>query len=146
MHIERKAGEKMEVDWAGDRPELVVDRETGELRKVHLFVAIVGVSKLVYGEAFPDEKLPNWTLANTHALEYYGATPRIVVPDNTKTAVIRQTKYDPIINSTYLDWAEHYGVAVIPALNSKNAQLTSIIMWNLNTFTIASPISIAKNR
>lgn len=139
MHIERVAGEKMEVDWAGDRPELVIDYETGVLRKVHLFVAIVGTSKRVYAEAFPDEKLSNWIIANTHALEYYGAIPRIVVPDNTKTAVIKHTNYDSSINSTYLEWAEHYGIAVIPARVRKPKDKASVegsVGW-LETWVLA---------
>jgi len=115
MVIERKAGDTMEVDWAGEMPPLLCDRETGELKPICLFVASVGYSGRLYAEAFTDMALKNWITAHTHALVHYGARPRIVTPDNTKTAVKRHVRYDPVLNRTYLEWAEFYELAVIPA-------------------------------
>ena len=66
----------MYIDWVGDQPELLVDAQTGELRKVHIFVTTVGVSSMIYAEAFPDEKLPNFIAGTVHALDYYGAIPK----------------------------------------------------------------------
>jgi hypothetical protein len=43
MHVERKPGEKMNVDWAGDTGT-VSDPKIGELIKVYIFVASIGVS------------------------------------------------------------------------------------------------------
>jgi hypothetical protein len=43
MHVERKPGEKMNVDWAGDTGT-VSDPKTGGLIKVYIFVASIGVS------------------------------------------------------------------------------------------------------
>lgn len=113
--VERKPGEVMEVDWAGDTPNLLCDRTTGELQPVYLFVAAIGNSDLYFAQAFTDMKLGSWIQANTGALEFYGALPRIVTPDNTKTAVKRPVRYDPVLNETYREWAAFYGVAVIPA-------------------------------
>lgn len=115
MPIERNPGETMEVDWAGDTPALVCDRETGELQPICLFVTSLGNSGRLYAEAFPDMTLDRWITGHTNALEYYGSKPRIVTPDNTKTAVRQHVRYDPQLNPTYLEWAEHYEVAVIPA-------------------------------
>lgn len=115
MVLDRKPGYEMEVDWAGDKPALICDRETGELQPICLFVASLGNSGRLYAEAFPNMSLNNWICAHTHALEYYGARPRLVIPDNAKTAVLRHIRYDPHLNPTYLEWAEHYEVAVTPA-------------------------------
>ncbi len=115
MVLERKPGYEMEVDWTGDKPSLICDSETGEMQPICLFVASLGNSGRLYAEAFPNMSLENWISAHTHALEYYGARPRVVIPDNTKTAVLRHVRYDPLMNPTYLDWAEHYEVAVSPA-------------------------------
>ncbi len=41
--------------------------------------------------------------------------PQIVVPDNLKSAVTRPCFYEPELNATYADMAQHYGVAIIPA-------------------------------
>jgi len=119
MPIERKPGEILEVDWAGETPALVIEQETGELKPIYLFVASVGNSCRLYAEAFPDMTLNCWISAHTHALEYYGARPRLVTPDNAKTAVRKHVRYDPQLNPTYLEWAEHYEVAVVPARPAK---------------------------
>ena len=37
MPVERIPGEKMYIDWVGDQPEVLVDTQTGEIKKVHVF-------------------------------------------------------------------------------------------------------------
>ena len=98
MVVERIPGEKVYIDWIGDQPEILMDSITGELKKVHFFVTTVGVSNLVYAEAFEDEKLPNFIAGTVHALESYGALPKYLVPDNLKTAITRHTKDELVIN------------------------------------------------
>lgn len=115
LSMERKPGEIMEVDWAGTALNLLCDRKTGELQPVYLFVSALGNSDIYFAQAFTDLKLNSWIQANTCALEYFGGLPRIVTPDNTKTAVKNHIKYDPVLNETYREWAEYYEVAVIPA-------------------------------
>ena len=58
MVVNRIPGEKMYIDWVGDQPELLTDTETGEIKKVHIFATTLGVSSLIYAEAFPNDKLP----------------------------------------------------------------------------------------
>lgn len=103
MAVERIPGERMYIDWVGDQPELLVDAQTGELRKVHIFVTTVGVSSMIYAEAFPNEKLPNFVAGTVHALDYYGAVPKYLVPDNLRAAVTKHTKDELILNSAYQD-------------------------------------------
>ena len=114
MRQEHHAGEKMFVDWAGDKVR-VVSQETGEVREASLFVAVLGWSNYTYVEALPDETSANWIRGHVHALEYFGGVPEICVPDNTKTAVQGPDRYEPDINPLYADMAEHYGLAVMPA-------------------------------
>lgn len=40
MAVNRIPGEKMYIDWVGDQPELLTDIETGEIKKVHIFITI----------------------------------------------------------------------------------------------------------
>jgi len=115
MRQEREGGKELFVDWMGDTLPLVVDPTTGEVHKAHFFVGALGNSGFPYVEAFPDEKLDKWLLAHSHAFAYYGGVPRIVVPDNCKTAVSKPRRYDPVINPAYWELAKHYNVAVIPA-------------------------------
>jgi len=115
LYHERKAGEIMEVDWIGDTLACMVDPATGVITEAHFFVATIGYSLYPYVEAFPNEKEPCWIRAHVNAFEYYGGVPRIVVPDNCKTAVKAPKYYEPVIHSAYWELARHYAVAIVPA-------------------------------
>jgi len=114
MVVERIPGEKVYIDWVGDQPELLVDSITGEIKKIHFFVTTVGVSSLVYAEAFEDEKLPSFIAGTVHALEYYGAIPKYLVPDNLRAAITKHTKDELVLNSAYQDLESFYEVIVLP--------------------------------
>jgi len=119
LYNERKAGELMEVDWMGDTLACVVDSATGSLMAAHFFVAILGYSHFPYVEAFPNEQEPAWIAAHVNALSYYGGVPRVIVPDNCRTAVKTPKYYEPVINSAYWELARHYEVAIVPARSRK---------------------------
>lgn len=114
MAVERMPGEKVYIDWVGDQPELLMDSTTGEVKKIHFFVTTVGVSSLIYAEAFEDEKLPNFIAGTVHALEYYGAVPKYLVSDNLRAAITKHTKDELILNSAYQDLESFYDVIVLP--------------------------------
>lgn len=114
MVVEWIPGGKVYIDWVGDQPQILVDSSTGEIKKVHFFVTTVGVSNLVYAEAFEGEKLPNFIAGTVHALEAYGAVPKYLVPDNLKTAIIKHTKDELVINSAYQDLENFYDVVILP--------------------------------
>lgn len=114
MAVERMPGEKVYIDWVGDQPYIIMDSQTGEMKKVHIFVTTVGVSNYMYAELFYDEKIPNFVTGTVHALEFYGAVPRFLVPDNAATAVTKHTKDQLIINSTYQDLERFYNTIVTP--------------------------------
>ena len=115
MHINRKPGEQVEVDWAGD-PATIIDPDTGEIIKSYVFVGVMTYSQYAYVEAFLDMKQKSWINAHVHMYEYFGGVARILVPDNCKTAVVHNGGWkDQQINETYQELAEHYGTAIIPA-------------------------------
>ena len=115
MHIPRKPGQQIEVDWAGD-PAYVIDRDTGEAIKTYVFVAAMSYSTYAYAEAFPDMKQASWIRANVHMLEFIGGVPRMIIPDNTSTAVNHNgIRKEREINPSYQEFAEHYNTAIIPA-------------------------------
>jgi len=115
MHINRKPGEQVEVDWAGD-PAHIIDPDTGEIINAWLFVGVMTYSMYPYVEAFVDEKQHSWITAHVHMYEYFGGVARILVPDNCRTAVDHNKGWkDQRINAVYQEMAEHYGTAVIPA-------------------------------
>ena len=114
LRQEHRAGEKLFIDYAGDTIP-IHDAITGEIRQAHIFVGVLGCSNFTYAEATEAEKLADWIGAQVRGLEYIGGVPAIVVPDNPRAMVSSPSWYDPDINRTYQEMAEHYGFAVIPA-------------------------------
>ena len=115
MRQTHAAGERLFVDYAGDGVPVVIDRLTGELRKAQIFVAVLGVSSFTFAHASWTQTLPDWIDAHVRALEAIGGVPHLLVPDNTKTAVIKACLYDPQVNRTYAEMAAHYDTAILPA-------------------------------
>jgi transposase len=114
MRQVHRAGEKMFVDFSGNRPHLV-DPRSGEMVAVELFVGVLGASGLIYAEATRTQDLPSWISAHVRMLEYFHGSPAVWVPDQLKSGVTTASRYDPDINRTYADLARHYGAVVIPA-------------------------------
>lgn len=114
MRMEHKAGDKMYVDFAGNKLS-IIDKETGEERYVEVFVSILGASQLTYVEAVFSQKKEDFIGACEAAIHYYGGVPSAIVPDNLKSAVIKSSKYEPTINETFSDFAEHYSTTILPA-------------------------------
>ena len=115
MHINRKPGEQIEVDWAGD-PAQIIDPDTGEIIPAFLFVGVMTYSQYPFVEAFINEKQRAWITAHVHMYEYFGGVTRILVPDNTTTAVLHNNDwYNQELNTIYHEMAEHYNTAIIPA-------------------------------
>jgi len=115
MRQEHKAGEKCFVDFPGQRLPIYDRRSAAVAFEAELFVAVLGASNYLYAEAVASQKLPQWIAAHVHALEFFGAVPRIMVCDNLRSAVKNAHRYEPEINASYQDFAAHYNTAVIPA-------------------------------
>ena len=108
------AGEKLFVDYAGDTVP-VFDGATGEERRAHVFVAVLGASNYTYAEARWSEGLADWIGSHVNALAFLGGVPKLLVCDNLRAGVTAACRYEPGINRTYQDLAAHYGTAVLPA-------------------------------
>ena len=109
-----KAGEKLFIDYSGLKGE-ITDRKSGKKRLVDIFVATLGASSYTFAEASENQKLSSFINSHIEAFEYFGGIPEILVPDNLKSAVTKATRYNPQINASYEDMAEHYNTIVIPA-------------------------------
>jgi len=118
MHIEHKAGEEVQVDWAGYEVPYV-ERFTGEVRAAYIFVAVLPASAYPFVYAYDDRKLANWIDAHVRAFEYFGGVAAVIIPDNAKTAVITPDVTEPELNRSYNDMANHYGAAIVPARSRK---------------------------
>jgi transposase len=108
------AGDKLFVDWAGDTVP-IIDPMTGEVHAAHLFVAVLGASSYTSAEARWTETLPDWIGAHVNTFDFLGGVMKAAVPDNLKTGITKPSRYEPGINRTYQELADHYGFVVLPA-------------------------------
>lgn len=114
MRQVHKAGEKLFVDYSGLTME-VIDPKTGEISKVEVFVAALGASGYSYAEASLSQKKHDFIASHVRAFQFFGGCTEVLVPDNLKSAVTRANWYDPDINESYQELANHYGTVVVPA-------------------------------
>jgi transposase len=114
MRQNHRAGEKLFIDYAGHTIPLI-NRHTGEITEAQIFVAVMGASNYTFAEATASQSLPDWIGSHRRAFEFFGGVTEILVPDNLKSGVTTPHRYEPDLNPTYNDMAQHYGVAVIPA-------------------------------
>jgi transposase len=114
MRMTHKAGDKLYVDYAGKLLQ-IVNKESGEITPVQFFVAILGASQYTYAEASLSQKRDDFVHSVENALIFFGGVPQAIVPDNLKAAVTKPNRYEPTLNETFLDFAEHYGTTILPA-------------------------------
>jgi len=114
--VETAPGLIAQVDfgYAGKR----YDPERGVLRKSWLFVMTLGFSRYTFADFVFDQKIGTWLRLHVAAFEFFGAVPRVIVPDNLKAAVVRAAfgvDDDVVLNRSYRELARHYGFQVDPA-------------------------------
>jgi len=113
MRIQHKPGDAMQVDWAGNTIPLC-DRYTGDTTDVYLFVAVLPCSCKAYAEPCENMKSECWLVCHSNAYTYFGGVTRLLIPDNLKVGVIKNTRYETVINRSYQELAEYYGTAIVP--------------------------------
>ncbi len=115
MHQEHKAGEKLFVDYPGMTIPIYCAHDLSVDFKAELFVAVMGASSYTFALATRSQQLEQWIGAHVATFEFLGGCPEIVVPDNLRSGVTKANRYEPDLNATYQEMAEHYDVVIIPA-------------------------------
>jgi len=113
LRQEYRAGERIFVDYAGQTVP-VVDRETGETREAQIFIGVLGASNFTFAEATWTQSLPDWTASHVRMFAYFGGVSELLIPDNLASGVSKACRYDPEVNPTYQELADHYATAVLP--------------------------------
>ncbi|WKL43873.1 hypothetical protein [Flavobacterium sp. ZE23DGlu08] len=111
--MNHKVGDKMYVDYAG-KTLSIIDNHTGEIKEVQFFVAIFGASQYTYSEAFMSQKKEDFVTSVKNAMHFFECNPEVIVSDNLKSAVIKSSRFEPTINETMADLAEHYETIILP--------------------------------
>ena len=112
------AGERMFVDYSGTKLQLI-QRTTGEILTAELFVAVLGASNFTYAEATWTQSLPDWIGSHIRAFRYFRGVTAMIVSDNLKSGITKACFYEPNVNRTYQEMADHYDTAIVPARPKK---------------------------
>jgi len=118
MVLQHKAGEKLFIDFAGKKLSYI-DRLTGEVVECQVFIACLPYSDYSFAMAVKSQSAADFLYALSCCLESLGGVPQVLVPDNLKSAITKANKYEPGVNQALEDFANHYGIAVIPARAKK---------------------------
>jgi hypothetical protein len=113
VRLHHELGEKTQVDYADGLK--IMDPKTGILLKTQFFCGVLPASSYTFGEFTMSQKLPDFIRSHERMWHYFKGTTKYVVLDNLKSGVSRAHRYDPEINPTYCDYANHAGFAALPA-------------------------------
>lgn len=114
MVLKHNPGEKLFVDYAGKKLSYI-DKNTGEIIECQVFVACLPYSDYSFCIAVKSQKIEDFIYALTKCLGAFGGVPKVLVPDNLKSAVVKSNAYEPTINQALNDFANHYNMTVVPA-------------------------------
>lgn len=118
MILSHRPGEQLFVDFAGKKLSYI-DKQTGEIMWCPVFVACLPYSDYSFVFAVRSQNIEDFIYALTKCLEYLGGVPKILVPDNLKSAIIKASRYEPEINRALEDFCNHYNMGIIPARVAK---------------------------
>jgi len=111
-------GEYVFVDYSGKRLAYT-DRDAGKVRSAEIFVASWGASSETYVEATDTQSAQDFVYAHVRAFEYFGCLPKVVMPDNLKSAITLADRADPVLCQLYRKFADHYDLVILPARVAK---------------------------
>ena len=114
MVLTHKPGEKLFVDFAGDKLSYI-DPGTGEIIRCQVFVACLPYSDYSFAMAVRSQSIEDFLYALGCCLEGLGGVPQVLVTDNLKLAIIKASLYEPEFNQAMEDSGNHYNFAIIPA-------------------------------
>src|SRR4029453_8691362 len=112
LRLEVEPGEEAQVDFgfAGQ----FLDPESDRVRRAWVFVMTLSCSRHQYAELVFDQTIETWLRLHRAAFEFFGGVPRRVVLDNLRAAIVHAALYDPEVQRSYRECAEHYGFLIAP--------------------------------
>jgi transposase len=114
FRIETKAGEYAQVDFGFVGQ--IYDKVKEMLVKAWVFVMVLCYSRDAYYQIVTSQDINNWCRCHINAFLHFGGVPKIIIPDNLKSAIIKAAFMDPLANRSYADLSKHYGFQIDPCL------------------------------
>jgi len=114
MRQVHRVGEKLFIDYAGPTIS-IVNPDTGELRRAHIFVAVLGASNHTCACATACETQVEWLRGLSQALQFFGGVRVLVGSDNPRGLIKNPDRYEPQLNQATQACTEHYATAILSA-------------------------------
>jgi transposase len=102
--IHYEPGEAMQIDW-GDVGPIKIGNAT---RKVSVFVAVLCHSKMIYIEFTLSQRKSEFYRCIVHALEFFRGSPKKIIFDNLKAAVISGSGRTAVLHPEFAALCGHY--------------------------------------
>jgi len=109
--LECQPGEQAQVDFGTGAPIITPE---GRRRRTHVFRLVLSYSRKAYSEVVYRQTADEFLRCLENALHHFGGSPRTLVPDNLKAAVVQPDWFDPEIHPKLRAFADHYGLAILP--------------------------------
>ena len=113
MRLTHKPGEKCFFDYSEGID--IVNASTGEVTTTSFFCGVMAMSSYTFGEFTLTQKREELVRSMENAFRYFGGVTPYVTVDNQRAAIDKAHWYDPDVNPTFVDFANYWGFAVIPA-------------------------------
>ena len=110
--IEVIPGSEVQVDYA--KMGVLYDPLTQTNRTVYAFIATLSCSRHKHVEFVYKQDQQSFVASHINMFESFNGVPLRILLDNLKSGVIKPDLYDPTLNRTYLEMAEHYGCFIDP--------------------------------
>jgi transposase len=110
--IEVPAGSEVQIDYA--KLGTFLDSSTKRKRTLYAFIATLSFSRHKFVELVFSQDQKSFVGSHVRMLEYFGGVPLRIVLDNLKSGIIKPDLYDPSINRSYREMAEHYHCFIDP--------------------------------
>lgn len=110
--LEVEPGSEVQIDYG--KVGLLFDPATGNNKTVYAFIATLSFSRHKFVEFTFKQTQQSFVASHINMFEFFGGVPHRLLLDNLKNGVIKPSLYDPQLNRTYQEMAEHYGCFIDP--------------------------------
>ena len=110
--IETKPGEQTQIDYA--KVGLLWDPMEKRRRVVYAFIATLGFSRHKFIQFVFTQDQASFTQSHVDMASWFGGVTKVLTIDNLKTGVLKPHIYDPVLNRSYADFADHYHTHIDP--------------------------------
>lgn len=110
--IEVEAGQEVQIDYA--KAGILYDPLAGKNRTVYAFIATLSHSRHKFVQFVFKQNQTSFVASHVDMFNNFNGVPCRILIDNLKNGVIKPDLYDPKLNRTYREMAEHYGCFIDP--------------------------------